>query len=206
MSSRNLLRCVMLAGLLIPMACGQLAQADEESSRDGVFLHISHGVNNPQRVLMALHMAELMAESRDVLVYFDIKGIEVVVKDAAGREVLRSGALDAQGNIAPRSVVYRTVVHDAKGRDTTLFWNTVKKVSDRRVPPLGSLTERFTVPVAKLGKRFTASVRLRYRSVSPRGLAEAGVPAGLIKPPIFTISQATRTFDVNTLKQGASAK
>jgi predicted peroxiredoxin len=82
MSSRKLLRCVMMAGLLIPMACGQLAQAEEESPRDGVFLHISHGVDKPQRVLMALHMAELMAESRDVLVYFDIKGIEVVVKDA----------------------------------------------------------------------------------------------------------------------------
>jgi predicted peroxiredoxin len=72
----------MLAGLLIPMACGQLVQAEEKGPRDGVFLHISHGVDKPHRVLMALHMAELMAESRDVLVYFDIKGIEVVVKDA----------------------------------------------------------------------------------------------------------------------------
>lgn len=82
MSSRKLLRCVMLAGLLIPMACGQVVHAEDMIPRDGVFLHISHGVDKPQRVLMALHMAELMAESRDVLVYFDIKGIEVVVKDA----------------------------------------------------------------------------------------------------------------------------
>jgi intracellular sulfur oxidation DsrE/DsrF family protein len=31
---------------------------------------------------MALQMANIMSESRDVLVYFDIKGIEAVLKDA----------------------------------------------------------------------------------------------------------------------------
>ena len=82
MSSRALLRSVTMIGLLIPLACGQLVRAEEASPRDGVFLHISHGVNQPHRVLMALNMAVLMAESRDVLVYFDIKGIEVVLADA----------------------------------------------------------------------------------------------------------------------------
>lgn len=49
---------------------------------DGVFLHISSGPEEPHRVLMALKMAELMAADKDVLVYFDIKGIEVVLADA----------------------------------------------------------------------------------------------------------------------------
>jgi intracellular sulfur oxidation DsrE/DsrF family protein len=53
-----------------------------ESSKDGIFIHISHGSENPHRVLMALNMAVMMAESRDVLVYFDIKGIEVVLKES----------------------------------------------------------------------------------------------------------------------------
>jgi intracellular sulfur oxidation DsrE/DsrF family protein len=39
-------------------------------------------MDSPHRVLMALNMAEMMAESRDVLVYFDIEGIEVVLADA----------------------------------------------------------------------------------------------------------------------------
>jgi predicted peroxiredoxin len=50
--------------------------------RDGVFIHVSHGSDDPHRVLMALRMAELMAADRDVLVYFDIAGIEVVLADA----------------------------------------------------------------------------------------------------------------------------
>jgi predicted peroxiredoxin len=50
--------------------------------RDGIFIHISNGTNDPHRVLMALNMAAIMAEDKDVLVYFDIKGVEVVLKDS----------------------------------------------------------------------------------------------------------------------------
>lgn len=53
-----------------------------QAQKDGVFLHISHGVDDPHRVLMALNMADMMSPDKDVLVYFDIKGIEVVLKDA----------------------------------------------------------------------------------------------------------------------------
>lgn len=63
--------------------CDQQADIEIiEPARDGVFLHISHGAEEPHRVLMALKMAELMAADRDVLVYFDITGIEVVLADA----------------------------------------------------------------------------------------------------------------------------
>jgi len=47
-----------------------------------VFIHLSHGSDDPHRVAMALQMAAVMSEERDVLVYFDIKGVEVVLKDA----------------------------------------------------------------------------------------------------------------------------
>jgi predicted peroxiredoxin len=54
----------------------------EMANKDGIFIHISHGPEDAHRVLMALNMAALMADSRDVLIYFDITGVEVVVKDA----------------------------------------------------------------------------------------------------------------------------
>ena len=57
-------------------------QVTAEPPRDGVFIHISHGADDPHRVLMALTMAELMAPDRDVLVYLDIRGVEVVLADA----------------------------------------------------------------------------------------------------------------------------
>jgi predicted peroxiredoxin len=54
----------------------------QAETRDGVFIHISHGPEDPHRVLMALRMAEMMSEDKDVLVYFDIKAVEIVLKDA----------------------------------------------------------------------------------------------------------------------------
>ena len=53
------------------------------AARDGVFIHITHsGETDPHRVLMGLRMAELMVGDRDVLVYFDIKGVEIPLKNA----------------------------------------------------------------------------------------------------------------------------
>ena len=67
---------------LLAMVLAGAAGASPADARDGVFLHVSHGADDPHRILMALNMASLMSEDHDVLVYFDIKGIEVVLKDA----------------------------------------------------------------------------------------------------------------------------
>lgn len=53
-----------------------------EKVRDGVFIHVSRGPEEPHRLLMALRMAEIMADDRDVPVYFDIHGIDAVLKGA----------------------------------------------------------------------------------------------------------------------------
>lgn len=54
-------------------------QADEEK-KDGVFIHIKS--NDAHNVLMALSMANKMAEDKDVLVYLDIDGIDVITKES----------------------------------------------------------------------------------------------------------------------------
>lgn len=56
--------------------------AQKAEQPEGVFIHISAGPDDPHRVLMPLQMAAMMSESRDVMVYFDIKGVEVVLKEA----------------------------------------------------------------------------------------------------------------------------
>lgn len=65
-----------LVAFAIPHATAQ------EAPRDGVFIHISHGTDDPHRLLMALSMATMMAEDHDVLVYFDIKAVNAVLKDS----------------------------------------------------------------------------------------------------------------------------
>jgi predicted peroxiredoxin len=82
----------LIALLAVVIMCGLFGCQDQQASsraegtaaavRDGVFIHISHGQDDVHRVLMGLQMAVLMMDTHNVLVYFDIKGIEVVLKDA----------------------------------------------------------------------------------------------------------------------------
>jgi predicted peroxiredoxin len=50
--------------------------------KDGLFLHISSGYDNPHKVLMALKMALMMSMDKDVVVYFDIKGVDLLLKSS----------------------------------------------------------------------------------------------------------------------------
>ena len=56
--------------------------AEKKVEKDGVFIHISKGSDDAHRVLMGLMLADKFSESNDVLVFFDIDGIEMVTKDA----------------------------------------------------------------------------------------------------------------------------
>jgi predicted peroxiredoxin len=80
------MRLTPLATLICTAALGlaltSFAAERTTQSKDGVFIHLSQGQNDPHRVLMALNMANLMSDDHAVLVYFDIKAIEVVLKDA----------------------------------------------------------------------------------------------------------------------------
>jgi predicted peroxiredoxin len=70
----------VLSGVVISALSGCAAAP---GASDGVFVHISSGPEDAHRVLMGLQMAKLMAEEQDVLVYFDVHGIQVVLQDAA---------------------------------------------------------------------------------------------------------------------------
>jgi len=74
-----------LCGIMALLFAGALfcpQAAAKEETRDGVFVHVSHGADDPHRLLMALSMAAIMAEDHPVLMYFDIKAVETVLKDA----------------------------------------------------------------------------------------------------------------------------
>jgi predicted peroxiredoxin len=72
----------ILSLLLWSVACSNLQRRGEAPGaiQDGVFIHIGQGTRSPHQVLTALQMAERLSENRNVLVYFDIRGPEVVVK------------------------------------------------------------------------------------------------------------------------------
>lgn len=75
----------MIAGAVLTLATGcpsATSTGGRTVVRDGVFVHVTKGAEDPHAVLMALKMASLMSEDHDALMYFDLKGVNIVLKDA----------------------------------------------------------------------------------------------------------------------------
>ncbi len=70
---------VLLPMFLLLFSC---QTTTTEKPKDGVFIHISSGPDDAHSVLMPLKMAEMMANDKDVLIYFDIKGVYAVLNDS----------------------------------------------------------------------------------------------------------------------------
>ena len=79
---KNLLFAILMIAIIGFVGCNQESYIDPELLKDGVFVHISHGSDDLHRLLMGLQMAVKMSEDKDVLVYFDITGIQAVLKDS----------------------------------------------------------------------------------------------------------------------------
>jgi predicted peroxiredoxin len=84
---------MIVAGMIL-ISCNQSADnvtdaeqsesslASTDMTRDGVFIHITEGYNDPHRVLMPMKMATMMAADKDVIVYLDIHAVELLVNGA----------------------------------------------------------------------------------------------------------------------------
>lgn len=52
------------------------------TDKDGMLIHIKSGMEDPHSVLMGLSLALKMTDDADVLVFFSVKGVHHIVKDA----------------------------------------------------------------------------------------------------------------------------
>jgi predicted peroxiredoxin len=76
----TLLGCSALL-FLVTAGC-QTAGPGDGSTRDGVLIHLRSGPQDPHAVVMGLRMAQTMAADRDVLIYCDLNGINVVLAES----------------------------------------------------------------------------------------------------------------------------
>lgn len=92
MKSRKTLAMTLVVAVAVMAAAGLVANlpavSQEEgamsgAAQDGLFIHLSHGPDDPQRLLMGLQMANIMAnDGKDVLVYCDIEAVNILTKEA----------------------------------------------------------------------------------------------------------------------------
>ncbi len=75
---------LIILALAMMASCAAPEQPVKEpvEVNDGVFIHMTHGHDNPHRVLMPLQMAAMMATDKDVLIYMDIDAVKLLTKDA----------------------------------------------------------------------------------------------------------------------------
>lgn len=79
---KQMIAIILVLFIWLPSCSGEKAESrNERNANDAVFIHITHGSDDIHRLLMGLQMANIMSESRKVLVYFDIQGIEAVLKE-----------------------------------------------------------------------------------------------------------------------------
>ena len=63
--------------------------------------------------------------------------LEVVISDDQGRELMRSGTLDADNNLPKDTVIFNAHAVDENGQDTHVPWEIVRFVDVNTIPPKG---------------------------------------------------------------------
>lgn len=84
----------LLVILLIAFAVFSCKTEKPVEKTDGMFIHISHGSDDPHRALMGLSLASLVATDQPVLVFLDITGPELVLKESLPMEGVEFGKTD----------------------------------------------------------------------------------------------------------------
>jgi hypothetical protein len=92
--------------------------------------------------------------------------IDLAVRDADGKEVFRSGAVDATtGRVDRDAVMYHSVLLDEEGEATYKPWRAVEMLEEKLIPPKETVRERYEVRISKVARGpFTVKAVLRYRS------------------------------------------
>ncbi len=96
----------------------------------------------------------------------DVRQVWVdVVAQAGGKEVFRSGALDAAGTVDPEAAMFHAQAVDKDGHHTVKPWEIVRFESNTSIPPRGAATPSysFLLPADAQGP-LTVKATLHYRS------------------------------------------
>ncbi|MHC4490160.1 MAG: multiheme c-type cytochrome [Planctomycetota bacterium] len=92
--------------------------------------------------------------------------IDLAVRDAGGKEIFRSGAVDAAtGKVDRDAVMYHAVLLDEEGEATYKPWRAVEMLEEKLIPPKETVRERYAVRISKAVRGpFAVEAILRYRS------------------------------------------
>ena len=122
--------------------------------------------------------------------------IEILAKDAAGKEIFHTGGLDSEGEVDHDAVMYHAVLADASGKPTIKVWEAESLLSDNRILPKETRVEKynFAIPEDVMGP-ITVEAKLNYRSASQK-LLDSIFGKGVVVAPVIEMASAEGTIEV----------
>lgn len=120
--------------------------------------------------------------------------LEITARDQQGRLVWQSGVLDGTGRIPAGSTVFKKVLADAGGRETTSLWQAAAVLADRRIPPQKYVDEFFELPGLPQPGTLHVQARLLYRSMTAERAVELGI--GIMDIPVVEMARITGEIPV----------
>jgi hypothetical protein len=123
--------------------------------------------------------------------------LDVKVTDKYGKEIFRSGAIDAKGDIEKSARIFNAYSVDKNGHHTVKPWEIVRFEFNRTIPPKGSSTEPFSFMVPKkLKDALNITAVLRYRSY-PQSVANMLLGENAPVLPIVDMTQKAVKVNIN---------
>lgn len=120
--------------------------------------------------------------------------LEIIVTDAGGRELYRSGGLQEDGEADPQAKQYHVEFADADGNPTVKPWSAASIIRDNRIAPGATDTQRFDISLpADAVMPLTVQATLHYRSASPSLVREL-ISTGSIDLPVIDMATARQVL------------
>ncbi len=122
--------------------------------------------------------------------------VDLVVTDAGGNEIFRSG-WDNEGSDVPEDVMrFGALAGDAEGNPTYKPWEVARFLWKRVIPPKGVATDTFRIPVSEAsGDALNIEARLHYTLV-PDFVARAIMGEGYVELEAVEMAAATGTVAI----------
>lgn len=121
--------------------------------------------------------------------------LEVVVSDDQGRELLRSGTLDAHNRVdEENTVIFGNHSVDKHGRPTVNPWEIARFDQINTIPPKGYRYGKYAFVLPPDAKGFTVSAKLNYQSYDQH-VADHLLGEGAVKIPTVEMKALSRSYD-----------
>lgn len=125
--------------------------------------------------------------------------LEVIVTDAEGHELMRSGTLDEHNELPADTVIFNANAVDANGQKTHFPWEIVRFSDINTIPPKGWKFGKFYFNIPDDAKEIKVEAKLHYRSFGQH-LADLLLGEGAVKVPSVEMVSLTEIYPVEDLK------